>query len=221
MSDRTYSTDKSFFDDNVDTNNNNEITGEDLNDALTYLLQGLAGKLFDETKPYKTGQLVLKEDATWGFEIWKADSDLSDGSWNASNFTRISTRKAAWDTWTPTLSWTGGTPGSPSVTVARYTRVEKTIHFYIHIEGSNDAGTTLTALNITLPVTPKDVNAYVPIHCLYDSGNKAMPDDRLGAAIDAKDNTAANRKLYTASGYFSVANAADYIFIFEGFYEVE
>jgi hypothetical protein len=219
MADPIYSTLKTWFDNNIDTNDNNEITGEDMNDALTYLLTGMAGKVFDSSRPYRTGQLVVKEDATYGWEVWMANSDLEAGAWDADNFTRISTRKKAWTDWTPTLTWSGGTPSAPT-TVARYEQREKRIDFYIMVRGTNDSGSTLTALTISLPVTPKDVNALLPVDGAA-APDSATPKVRHPSYIDAENNTAGNRKLYASGMAFSILNEASYIFIFRGFYEVE
>lgn len=91
--DPSYSTIKTFLDDYVNTNNANEISGQDLNDAHTYMLMGMAGKLFDATRPYKEGQTLIKEDATFGHEIWIAPADVAAGAWAAGNFTRLFARR--------------------------------------------------------------------------------------------------------------------------------
>ena len=92
MADTEFSTIKTYIDNNCNTNGTNDITGAELNTALNYILDGLGGKLFEATKPYKAGQVVMYNDATFGNELWVADSDLSAGAWNASNFTRVTRR---------------------------------------------------------------------------------------------------------------------------------
>jgi len=92
MADNTYAILSGYADANITTNNANLITGAKMNVMLNSIIEGLAGKLFDTTKPYKEGQSVLYEDGTWGFEIWMADSDLVAGAWNSANFTRLSKR---------------------------------------------------------------------------------------------------------------------------------
>ena len=92
MADLTYTQLKTYADTNINTNNANSITGALHNTMLNYLIQGLAGKEFDSTKPYKDGQTLLYEDATFGWELWVADADVAAGSWSSSNFTRITKR---------------------------------------------------------------------------------------------------------------------------------
>lgn len=125
-----------------------------------------------------------------------------------------------WHDWSPTFVWTGGIPAAPT-TVARYNVVNNEVRFHITISGANDSGFTLTGLNITLPITPKDNDAYVPVLCLYDDNCvSCVAYDRIGAAIDATDNSAANRKLYVQPSTFSVLNEYEYMFMFDGKYEI-
>jgi len=92
MADLTYTELKTYADANCNTNNTNDITGAELNTILNYLIQGLAGKEFDATKPYKDGQSLLYNDTTFGFEDWVADGDVAAAAWNAADFTRIQKR---------------------------------------------------------------------------------------------------------------------------------
>lgn len=92
MADESYSTVETYLNTNINTNNTNSITGALHNTAEKKLLQGMAGKLFDTTRPYKTGQAVIKNDATFGYEVWMADSDVAAAAWNASDFTRLTKR---------------------------------------------------------------------------------------------------------------------------------
>lgn len=94
----TYTTEKThteltnYADTNINTNGSNSITGALHNTMLNYIIPGLAGKAFDSTRPYKEGQLVVKNDTTFGYEIWAASSDVAAAAWNASDFTRITKR---------------------------------------------------------------------------------------------------------------------------------
>ena len=120
-----------------------------------------------------------------------------------------------WRTWSPTLTWSA-TTAAPT-TVARYNIVNNRVEFYITLIGTNNSGGTLTTLNITLPYTPKDVNAYPPTDATINASAHGIPQARIVAGIDALDNADGNRKLYT---WLSIANAADYTVSFEGFYEI-
>ena len=124
-----------------------------------------------------------------------------------------------WTSFTPTLSWTGGTPAAPT-TVARYQVRDHCVDFYIMLRGTNNSGFTLTALNITLPVTPKDVDALVSVDGAA-APDGTTPTVRYPSYIDAENNTAGNRKLYASGMAFAIKNGSSYIFIFRGFYEID
>jgi hypothetical protein len=124
-----------------------------------------------------------------------------------------------WQTWVPTLGWTGagGAPTTPTK-VARYHVVNNTVYFETMISGTNDTGNDLTLLNVTLPYTPKDVNMYPEAGCVYNDAADSSPTKALGAWIDCLDNTPGNRKLYTLG--FVIANGASFNITFSGFYEI-
>jgi hypothetical protein len=66
-----------------------------------------------------------------------------------------------WGAWTPTVTWTTGTPEGSVAQTARYTVINNTCYFnysYTATDG-NDA----SALTITLPMTPKDNNAIIAL----------------------------------------------------------
>lgn len=126
-----------------------------------------------------------------------------------------------WQTWSPTITWTGGTPSAPDQTVARYSITNNTVTYTISFWGTNDSGATLTSVTVSLPVTPKDVNMYPDASCLYNSSAKSSnPNDRLASWIDCADATAGNRIINTIPAGFSVLNLGDYLFSFTGHYEI-
>lgn len=222
MSDMTYSAIKTFLDTYVDTNNNNEISGEDVNDALTYLLQGLAGKLFDSTKPYKLGQAVIYQDVTWGYELWVANKDITAGAWDSGNFNRVSSRIQPWATYTPTLTWSGGTPTTTPTVVARYMIEEDKVTVFLDITGENDSGSTITGLKASLPETPEKLDCYWPVEVQYndDYNPTEYASKQLASVIDAASETAGNRALYL-SGTLSIANGNDFRMVMTAIYEIE
>jgi len=63
----------------------------------------------------------------------------------------------AWAAWTPTLTWTTGTPSSV-VTTARWNQVGKIVFFTLFITSSDSNG--CTNLTFTLPVTPANAGGY-------------------------------------------------------------
>jgi len=119
-----------------------------------------------------------------------------------------------WSNWTPTWSWNGGEAGTPPTVIARYMVVNNTVHFYLDAEGTNESGSTSTAFNITLPITPRDVNAFIPCSGLYNASEKSQPTTNMPVVIDAETNL----KLYT--GTISIANLADYKISISGEYEI-
>ena len=126
--------------------------------------------------------------------------------------------REGWRTWVPVLTWTGGAITGATV-VARYQTINETVTFELDISGTNASGTTTTALKVSLPETPDDINAFDPVTCLYSGSIKAAgPAGFLAAFIDMNDNTGTNRILYTST--FSIINGNDYRFIFSGDYEI-
>ena len=92
MADRTYTAIAAYNNANTNTNGANSITGAKHNTMNSYMIEGLAGKEFDATKPYKEGQVLIYEDATWGKEVWVAPADVGATAWNSASFTRLSKR---------------------------------------------------------------------------------------------------------------------------------
>ena len=125
-----------------------------------------------------------------------------------------------WQTWAPTIAWTsgGGQPSAPDVVVARYIVVNNTVTYVITFYGTNDSGAQLTAMTVTLPFTPKDVNAYVDAGGHNSVNSKVTPSGAVYSYVDATDGTPANRKILVPG--FTLAIAADYIFNFAGHYEI-
>jgi hypothetical protein len=119
-----------------------------------------------------------------------------------------------YSTWTPTWVWTGGNIGTPTTVVARYMVINRTVFFHVDAEGANFSGSASTAFNITLPVTVKDVNAYIPCTGLYNASEKAMPITSFAAIIDAD----VNFKLYGEN--ISIINNDDFKIVISGKYEI-
>lgn len=63
-------------------------------------------------------------------------------------------KTSKWLPWTPTLTWTTGTPATNVVTKARYKILDGVCYFSFYYTA--DDGNGATALTITLPVLPKD-----------------------------------------------------------------
>lgn len=118
MADETYSTVNTYLDNNINTNNANAITGAKHNVAEKKLLAGLAGKVFDSTRPYKTGNLLSYNDATFGYEEWVAPGDVAAAAWNSASFTRLSKRSE-----------------KLTASTTPYTGIESGTHTYAHNMG--------------------------------------------------------------------------------------
>lgn len=92
MADETYSVVNAYLNTNINTNNANSITGALHNVAENKLLSGMAGKVFDSTRPYKLGQVLSYSDTDFGYELWVAPGDVAAAGWNAASFTRLTKR---------------------------------------------------------------------------------------------------------------------------------
>ena len=126
-----------------------------------------------------------------------------------------------WASWSPTYTWTGGTPASPTTETARYQVVNNTVTFSLYISGTNDSGFALTRLQFTGPETPSDVNGYALVNCAYVSpAGNPINGTRLTAGVDMLNDTPSNRQIGTASSVFSISNEATYTFVFTGQYEI-
>ena len=69
---------------------------------------------------------------------------------------RVKESPGAWQSWTPTIFWTGGnaSPGTTTITSARYCKVGKLVSFVAQITTSTTPGDR-TGVNLSVPVTPK------------------------------------------------------------------
>jgi hypothetical protein len=94
-----------------------------------------------------------------------------------------------WNTWTPSLTWTTGTPASPT-TVARY-QIQGSRVFFV-FESTSADGNGGTALTVTLPITPKDVNEMNTVSGIQLQN--ATYSNPL-SYIDQTNDTAGNRLL--------------------------
>lgn len=119
----------------------------------------------------------------------------------------------SWASWSPTLTWTTGTPASLT-TVARYKKVGKTVFFTFHTTSADANGAT--QLTVTLPETPADINSYVACSG-YQLQNTTYYDCR--PYIDATDNTAGNRVL-TFRSFQTATDAQTVTIAVSGFYEI-
>jgi len=172
---------------------------------------------------------TVNDDYSAGFRqgnFWFDDSTnsfyvLKDHTTGAASWVLVSGGAAtAWANYVPTFSWTGG---SPTMTyVARYRTQGNTVIFQLWFEAANTSGSTATKVDITLPVTPKDNNNYLPIHAMYCQSAMTSLSDVYGTmlfGIDGNDNTGSNRKLYCLPS-FSLLNGSTWTWFMEGFYEI-
>lgn len=120
-----------------------------------------------------------------------------------------------WANWTPTFIWTGNTPVGITY-VARYIVVGNKVNFTLDVDATAGAVGVLTNMECTLPVTPIDLDNYIPIVAqelidgTYTRTNIAYVDGTQ--AVDA------NRKLYHV--HFANVQVDDAFRLFyEGFYE--
>jgi hypothetical protein len=62
----------------------------------------------------------------------------------------------AWAAWTPTMTYTAGTPTGVTTT-ARWTRAGKIVYWNFYTTGTSQNGFYLTIITFTLPVTPANI----------------------------------------------------------------
>lgn len=119
-----------------------------------------------------------------------------------------------WSSWTPTWVWTGGNIGTPTTVVAQYVITNKKVEFTIDAIGVNESGSGANAVNITLPVAPKDLNIYVPVTVLINTSDTNIPTTRAAGAVDAQTNL----KLYIND--IAIPNTNTFRLIISGFYQI-
>lgn len=90
--------------------------------------------------------------------------------------------------WSPTESWTTGTPDTSAV--ADYKISNGICNFWYDATWTDGNGAT--AVTLTLPVTPRDINAKIPVHCIQTVGSTTT---NPLAYVDAVSDTAAARLL--------------------------
>ena len=119
----------------------------------------------------------------------------------------------AWQDWTPTLAWTGTAP-TVNGTVARYMRINNTVFYDVLIQ-FEVGGTCPTALDFTLPTTPKDIgNPLLVVGFLSRTGSEYTKG--VYPYIDA--NTPVN-KVYCPT--FAIVATKTYYWSFSGHFEIE
>lgn len=114
-----------------------------------------------------------------------------------------------WVTWTPTLTWSGGTPSTLG-TVAKYTQIGKTVFFTFSTASADSNGAT--GLTITLPITPVNIGAYQVFSAIEYKGGVGWIDVK-GILAPAD-----NKILFT--NFAPCIDGADVAVIVSGQYEV-
>lgn len=167
---------------------------------------------------------TVNDDYSSGFRNgnfwWNTTDDtlyvLVDHTTGAADWDSVSSSAiASWDDWTPTLTWTGNTPVRVSY-VARYQMTGNVVVFTLDISVTNDSGSAITNLTVSLPETPVDNNNFIPVWTF--SYIASVCSYANVAYIDGTDNTAGNRKLKHAS-FVSIDGDATANLYFSGLYE--
>jgi len=120
-----------------------------------------------------------------------------------------------WADWRPTLVWTGTTV-PVLTTVAKYTQVGSWVNFVYGATSAANTGVSVTGLTITLPVTPKDINSYIPLDCHQLQTGGAYRDAQ--AYIDVTTDSASERLVRFRNIHPIYTNA--YAMYLAGAYEV-
>jgi len=125
-----------------------------------------------------------------------------------------------WAAFTPTITWTGGTPSTPPTVTARYSVTNNTVEFDIYIRGENDSGSALTGIEITPPIYPPDINSFCNIDLCM--GATTVPDatnTRYTTLLDMNDGTESNRTISSMTA-FNIPNEDYYNIVINGSYEI-
>ncbi len=116
-----------------------------------------------------------------------------------------------WTSWTPSLTWTGGTPANV-LTVARYKVIGKTC--FVTFRVSSADGNAATNLTISLPIATASIaNHYVPIMASM-AVNNVWSNPLGGIDLGNGLNIIVFKNFATCTD-----NVSCYIFV-EGFYEI-
>lgn len=114
-----------------------------------------------------------------------------------------------WKAWTPTVSWTTGTPASIAQ-VARYKITDKTVYFNYTAESADSNG--CTALAISLPVAAKDNNALIALssqqlnNATWINPMAYIDDDSAGIAFRAFATVTDGQAIKViVSGFYEIA----------------
>jgi hypothetical protein len=124
---------------------------------------------------------------------------------------QLSQKVGNWKDWTPTLTWTTGTPATDVVTTAKYVVIGKLCYFTLYYKASDGNGAT--ALTVTLPVTAYDKAGSQPASCNAQQKVDTTWTNPL-AYIDDDNNLLKFRSLATVTD----TNAVE--LLVTGFFEV-
>lgn len=121
---------------------------------------------------------------------------------DAVTLDQISGSIGSWATWTPTLGWSGGTPGSPITKVARWIQIGNLVLFYLDI--SSEDSNACTGLTVTLPATPSNKSAYIPLSSIEDAvtsagGDNLYPPEQTDTYVKATGKTSTDYWPYYAT----------------------
>lgn len=100
------------------------------------------------------GDIVPDVSVTYAMDLGAGISSVKDSTATALSLATETYNiiDQDWQSWTPTLTWTGTPPLTPT-TVAKYKQIGSTVHFNLSITSTDGNGAT--ALTITLPIAPK------------------------------------------------------------------
>lgn len=119
----------------------------------------------------------------------------------------------AWATWTPTLTWTTGTPASLTTT-CRWTQLGNIVFFNLYLNSADSNG--CTNLTFTLPSTPSNTGCY-PIFTareLYGVAGTTYANITFYGTQSGADNLARTNQFQAATDGQRIQ------IICQGFYEV-
>jgi hypothetical protein len=193
---------KKYVDDNIGA----VVLGQIPDDTLTNAKLGTdikVGSLAALTTTDKTSVVAAINENVSTVSMHSADS-VTDG--DGVHGLKI----VNWATWTPTLTWTTGTPTGSIVVTARYTVIGKVVYFTFRYYATDSNGAS--NLTITLPVTPAIVNAFIPLQAYQLNSSSWV--DTVKAYIDSSSS------LIQFLSFSTVADGNAISVAVSGFYEI-
>ena len=143
---------------------------------------------------------------------WFVCADESEGAADWKNISAGSMK--SWGDYTPALSWTGGTP-TISSSVYRYALSGNLCEITIEIVGTNNSGSSITSLAISLPADAAVYGTnYTPVDFVSNVNGSFSKSDTAWVDTSVSDPGAITHPIFP-----TIANTETFALYYKGFYE--